>query len=133
MLSVGGLRVRGSPDCSVQVRGREILIQDTLICMGLWTNAVTLTKGGLVKLGTKVVEANFKKHFPATILKAINKKVGTTIVTKYGAKRGGVALGKLIPFGVGVLVGGGFSYLTMKQFASSARNYYSLKSDHKVV
>lgn len=109
------------------LKGREILIQDTLICMGLWTNAVILTKGGLVKLGTKALEANFKKRFPADILKAINKKVGTTILTKYGSKRGGVALGKLIPFGIGVLIGGGFSYLTMKNFGNSARKYFSLK------
>jgi hypothetical protein len=109
-------------------KGRGILIQDTLICMGLWTNALTLTKSGLVKLGTKVVEANFKKKFSGAILAAINRKVGTTILTKYGTKRGGVAVGKLIPFGVGVVVGGGFNYLTMKNFASSTRSYYSLKA-----
>lgn len=111
------------------MKGREMLIQDTLICMGLWTNAITLTKGGLIKLGTKAIEANFKKRFSAEILKAINKKVGTTILTKYGTKRGGVALGKLIPFGVGVVIGGGFSYLTMKNFGNSARSYFSLKSE----
>lgn len=113
------------------LKGREILIQDTLICMGLWTNAITLTKSGLVKLGTKAIEANFKKRFPAEILKAVNKKVGTTVLTKYGTKRGGVAIGKLIPFGVGVVVGGGFSYLTMKNFGNSAQKYFSLKVAHE--
>lgn len=108
-------------------KGRETLIQDSLICMGLWTNALTLTKTGAIKLGTKVVEANFKKRFSAEIFKAINKKVSTTILTKYGTKRGGVVVGKLIPFGVGVIVGGGFSYLTMKNFGGSTRKYYSLK------
>jgi hypothetical protein len=112
------------------LKGRETLIQDTLICMGLWTNALQVTKSGAIKFGTKIVEANFKKHFPAAILKAINKKVGTTVLTKYGTKRGGVALGKLIPFGVGVVVGGGFNYLTMKAFKSHALRYYSLKLDH---
>lgn len=111
------------------MKGREVLIQDTLICMGLWTNAITITKGGLIKLGTKAIEENFKKRFSAEILKAINKKVGTTILTKYGAKRGGVALGKLIPFGVGVVIGGGFSYLTMKNFGNSARSFFALKSE----
>jgi len=95
---------------------REILIQDTLICIGLWTNALSLGKSGALLIGTKVAEANFKKHFPGKILQAINRKVGTTVLTKYGTKRGGVALGELIPFGVGVLVGGGFSYITMKNF-----------------
>jgi hypothetical protein len=109
------------------LKGRDILIQDTLICMGLRTNAVTLTKGGLIKLGTKALEANFKKKFPAEIIKAVNKKVGTTIITKYGTKRGGIAIGKHIPFGVGVIVGGGFNYLTMKNFGNWTRKYFSLK------
>lgn len=97
-------------------RSREMLIQDTLICIGLRTNALSLSKSGVIRIGTKVAEANFKKHFPGKILQAINRKVSTTVLTKYGSKRGGIALGKLIPFGVGVLVGGGFSYITMKNF-----------------
>jgi len=109
------------------IKGRETLIQDALICMGLWTNAISLTKAGTIRLGTKVAGAQFKKKFPAKILQAINKKVGKTILTKYGTKRGGVALGKLIPFGIGVLVGGAFNYITMKKFASSSRKYMSLK------
>ena len=60
-------------------------------------------------------------------------QVGTTILTKYGTKRGGVAIGKLIPFGVGVVVGGGFSYLTMKKFGDSARKYFSLKVRHREI
>lgn len=109
------------------IKGRETLLQDALICMGLWTNALSLTKNGAIRVGTKIAAANFKKRFPATIFKAINQRVGTTIVTKYGTKRGGVAVGKLIPFGVGVLVGGGFNYITMKRFSSASRNYLSLK------
>jgi hypothetical protein len=106
---------------------REMLIQDTLICIGLWTNALSITKAGAIRIGTKVVEANFKKHFPAKILQAINRKVSTTILTKYGTKRGGIALGKLIPFGVGVLVGGGFSYITMKNFKRRTIEYFNAR------
>lgn len=106
---------------------RETLVQDTLICVGLWTNALNMTKTGAVRIGTKVAEANFRRRFPARILQAINRKVGTTVLTKYGAKRGGVAVGKLIPFGVGVLVGGGFSYITMKNFKRRTLEYFSAK------
>ena len=110
-------------------KGREVLLQDTLICMGLWTNALVLTKNGAIKLGSKALQANFKKRFPAKILQAINKKVGTTILTKYGTKRGGVAIGKLIPFGVGVTIGGGFNYLMMKCFKKNSIKYLDLKSN----
>lgn len=109
------------------VRGREVLIQDALICMGLWTNALVLTKGGAIRIGGKIAEASFKRKFPGVVLQRVNRKVGTTILTKYGAKRGGIALGRLIPFGIGVVVGGTFNYVTMRGFASSARRYFSLK------
>lgn len=75
-------------------KGKETLIQDALICMGLWTNALQLTKTGAIRMGTKVVEANFKRRFPASVLMAVNKRVSTTVFTKYGTKRGGVALGR---------------------------------------
>ena len=108
-------------------KGREVSIQDTLICIGLWTNALVLTKAGAIRLGTKALGVAFKKKFPAKILQAINRKVGTTIVTKYGVKRGGLALGRMIPFGVGVGVGAGFNYIVMKAFKQSCIKYFSLK------
>ena len=111
------------------LRGRETLVRDTLICMGLWTKTLRLTKEGAVRIGTKVAEAHFRKRFPAKILQAINKKVGRTILTKYGTKRGGIALGKLIPFGVGAVVGGGFNYLVMRAFKRSCMRYMSLKAE----
>lgn len=113
--------------CIYGFHSRETLIQDTLICIGLWTNALSLTKSGAIRIGKKIAEANFKKHFPAKILQTINRKVSTTVLTKYGTKRGGVALGKLIPFGVGVLIGGGFNYITMKNFKRSSIEYFSTK------
>ncbi len=62
----------------------------------------------------------------------INRKVGTTIFTKYGAKRGGIAVGRLIPFGVGALVGGGFNLATMKKFKRNAINYFSSDNGHQL-
>lgn len=109
------------------IRGRKTLIQDTLICMGLWTGALVLTKAGILRLGKKVANANIKKRLSAKILQAINRKVGTTILTKYGTKRGGVAVGKLIPFGVGMLVGGGFNYITMKAFKKFTCRHFEFK------
>lgn len=114
--------------CIYGFHSRETLIQDTLICIGLWTKALSLTKSRTIRIGTKIAEANFKKHFPGKILQAINRKVTTTVVTKYGTKRGGVALGKLIPFGVGVLVGGGFNYIMMKNFKRRTVDYFTAKT-----
>lgn len=91
--------------------------------LGLWCGVLTLTKEATVRISSKIAIAQFQR-VPAEIFKQINKRVGTTIVTKYGTKRGGIAVGKLVPFGIGALVGGGFNLATMKGFKAAAINYY---------
>lgn len=91
--------------------------------LGLWCGVLSLTKETALRLSTKIAIAQFKR-VPAEIFKKINKRIGVTIVTKYGTKRGGVAVGRLVPFGVGVIVGGGFNLATMKGFKKIAIKYY---------
>lgn len=91
--------------------------------LGVWCGALQVAKEGTKRIGTKVAVAQFKK-VPGEIFKQINKRVGTTILTKYGTKRGGIAVGKLIPFGVGALVGGGFNLATMKAFKAASIRYF---------
>jgi hypothetical protein len=110
------------------IRGREVLIQDTLILIALWSKALVLTKQKIKTIGAKILNNAFKKGVSATFLKSINKKVATTALTKYGTKRGAIAIGKLIPFGVGVAVGGGFNYVTMRSFKKKALGYFSLRT-----
>lgn len=97
--------------------------QDFVRVLGVWCGVLSLGKEATVRVASKVAIAQFKK-VPAEIFKRINQKVGTTIVTKYGTKRGGIAVGRLIPFGVGALVGGGFNLATMKGFKRAAISYY---------
>lgn len=97
--------------------------QDFVRVLGLWCGVLSLGKEATVRVASKVAIAQFKK-VPAEIFKRINQKVGTTIVTKYGTKRGGIALGRVIPFGVGAVIGGGFNLATMKGFKKAAITYY---------
>jgi hypothetical protein len=109
-----------------QIYGRDTdasFNQDFVRVLGLWCGVLTLGKEATVRVGSKVAIAQFKR-VPAAIFTRINQKVGTTIVTKYGTKRGGIALGRLIPFGVGAVVGGGFNLATMKGFKKAAIEYY---------
>jgi hypothetical protein len=49
-----------------------------------------------------------------------NTKLGTTVLTEYGTKRGGVALGRMLPFGLGATIGGGVNFvMTKKRFQNS--------------
>jgi hypothetical protein len=76
-------------------------------------------------VAAKVATAQFNRRVSGEALRRINQRVGTTIVTKYGTKRGGIALGRLIPFGVGAVVGGSFNWVTMRSFANAAKRYYA--------
>lgn len=44
---------------------------------------------------------------PTTTLKQINKVLGRNFVTRYGTRQGIVVLGRVVPFGIGALIGGG--------------------------
>lgn len=98
--------------------------QEFVKILGIWCGVIKVFKDASVRIGTKVAIAQFNKHVSVQVLARINARVGTTIVTKYGTKRGGVAVGKLIPFGVGASIVGTFNYYTMQNFYSSAKKYY---------
>ena len=104
--------------------------QEFVRILGLWCGAIQVSKIATTKIATKVVVVQFNKNISGKILQKINQRVGTTILTKYGSKRGGIAIGKLIPFGVGALVGGSFNYFTMNKFKKSAIDYF--KSDEDI-
>lgn len=98
--------------------------QDFIRILGIWSGVIMAAKKATTKIGTKVAITQFNRHVSGKILQKINQRVGTTIVTKYGVKRGGIAIGKLIPFGVGALVAGTFNYTTMSGFAKATRTHY---------
>jgi len=102
--------------------------QEFLKIMGLWCCVLQPVGEATVRIASKIAVAQFKK-MPAEVFKRINRKVGTTILTKYGTKRGGIAIGKLVPFGVGALVGGGFNLATMKGFKAAALKYFKSDAD----
>ncbi|OCA75438.1 hypothetical protein [Chryseobacterium arthrosphaerae] len=103
--------------------------RDFIYILGIWSGVILSAKVAAEKIGTKVAVAQFNRNVSGKILQKINRRVGTTLVTKWGTKRGGIALGKLIPFGVGVTVGGCFNYYTMSRFSKAAIEHY--KSDHE--
>ncbi|WP_116787709.1 EcsC family protein [Flavobacterium psychrotrophum] len=93
------------------------------VVLGLWSGVVVPEKAGLA-LGDKITVEHFNQHITDRIRNRMNQKIGRKLVVKYGAKRGGVALGTLIPFGIGAAVGGVFNYTTMSKFSEAAENYF---------
>ncbi|EFC82855.1 TerD family protein [Parafrankia sp. EUN1f] len=46
------------------------------------------------------------RGIPQAKINAINRVLGPHFVTKYGAKKGVIVLGKVVPFGIGAVIGG---------------------------
>lgn len=115
--------------------GRDIessFNQEFVKTLGLWCGVLTPAKEATLRIASKVAVARFKS-VPGKVFQKINQRVGTTILTKYGTKRGGIAVGRLIPFGIGALVGGGFNLATMKGFKVAAIRHFRMKDDTVLV
>ncbi|WP_164711097.1 EcsC family protein [Euzebya pacifica] len=91
--------VHGQDPAEEQVRSA------LLLCL-LGNTAAEAAKKVGVQIGQKVA-MNAIKKLPIEVLRAINKKIGFMLLTKYGSKRGVIVLAKGVPV-VGGAVGGGF-------------------------
>jgi len=107
--------------------------KEFITVLGIWSGVIIAAKEAVKRVGTKVAVVQFNKNVTGKIIQKINSKVGTTLFTKYGTKRGGIALGKLIPFGVGAAITGTFNYNTMKRFGKSAISYYGDNNEDFVI
>ena len=58
-------------------------------------------------------------------LRRINTSLATKVVTKYGSRRSVLAVGKLLPFGVGAVVGGTANYGLIRVVGSQANRFFS--------
>ena len=63
-------------------------------------------------------------RIPAETLRAINRALGRTVVTRYGTKRGAVALGRALPFGIGAAIGGTANYAFARAVARQATLFF---------
>jgi hypothetical protein len=98
--------------------------EELIIVWGVETGAIVPAKEAIKRVGTKVAIKQFDKRVSGAVFTRINQKLGTTVFTKWGTKRGGIALGRLIPIGVGTAVGGGMNYLAARSFGAACLKYY---------
>jgi len=71
-------------------------------------------------LGRKAVQ-----RVPRSVLQSINTAAGRTLVTKYGTRRGVVALGRAVPFGIGALIGGTANYTGIRLLGRHANKFFN--------
>lgn len=93
------------------------------VVLGIWAGVVVPEKAAYAK-GDKIEAGHFDKHITDRIRNRMRQKIARKLATEYGSKRGGAALGRLIPFGVGAIVGGYFNYTTLQKFGKAADDYF---------
>lgn len=99
-------------------------VDELLVVAGLQSGLVLPAREAGKRVGTKIAAAQFNRHVSGAMLRKINTKLGTTVVTKYGTKRGGVALGRMLPFGVGATIGGSVNFVMTRSFGRAILRYY---------
>ena len=62
---------------------------------------------------------------PAESLRQLNRAIAANLVTRYGARRGAVALSRLVPFGVGAALGYGLNAYIVKSTARHAHEFFA--------
>ena len=71
------------------------------------------------------------KSIPASVVRRVNAAMARSIATRYGTRRGAVALGSAIPFGVGALIGGTANWWGTRRLSKHADKFFrSLPYSH---
>ena len=63
-------------------------------------------------------------RIPAGVLRAINRKLGRSVLTRFGARRGVITLGRVLPFGIGAAVGGSANYMSVQAIGRHADSFF---------
>ncbi|GAA3851563.1 EcsC family protein [Saccharothrix violaceirubra] len=112
------------------VRGHDLESDEvrTAILVCLLGNAGTeLLKKAGIRVGAKLT-MNLIERVPAHLIREINKRVGFTLLAKYGTSRASITLAKGVPL-VGGVIGGGFDAVTTRAVGAFAHRFFSERAD----
>lgn len=65
------------------------------------------------------------RRIPLTTLQTANRLMGRALVRRYGTRRGAIAIGRLLPIGVGAAIGGTANYLAIRSLARNADAFFA--------
>lgn len=61
---------------------------------------------------------------PLEVLERVNANIGANLLSKFGSRRGAIAVGRVLPFGVGAVIGGGANYAMVRSLSRNADNFF---------
>lgn len=73
----------------------------------------------------KGMGARATARIPVEVLQRMNRRVGRTLVTKYGTRRGAIALGRALPLGIGAVIGGVGNYGLIRVIGGQADAFFT--------
>ncbi|QFZ17503.1 EcsC family protein [Saccharothrix syringae] len=116
------------------VHGHDLESEDvqTAILVCLLGNAGTevLKKAG-IKAGAKLT-MNLIRKIPEQLIREINKRIGFTLLAKYGTTKATVTLAKGVPL-VGGVIGGTFDAVTTRAVGAFAARFFTEREDAPAV
>lgn len=65
------------------------------------------------------------RQIPVTTLQTANRLMSRMFVKRYGTKRGLIALGRMLPIGIGAAIGGSANYLSIRTLARHADQFFA--------
>jgi hypothetical protein len=66
-----------------------------------------------------------ERRIPLATLQTANRLMGRRLLRHYGSRRGVAALGRLVPLGLGALIGGTTNYVAVRTLAKSADEFFT--------
>ncbi|MBY8851107.1 EcsC family protein [Saccharothrix longispora] len=97
-----------------------------MVCMLGNAGTDVLKKAG-IRAGSNLTMALIKK-IPEQLIKEINKRIGFTLLAKYGTSRATVTLAKGVPL-VGGVIGGTFDAVTTRAVGAFAARFFTADDD----
>ncbi len=72
-----------------------------------------------------VAPAGGERRIPLATLQTANRVMGRRLLRRYGTRRGVAALGRLVPLGIGAVIGGTTNYMAVRALARSADEFFT--------
>lgn len=98
---------------------------ELMIIWGLTAGLLVPTREVTKVVGEKVTVNLVNRYVTRDVLNYLNRMIGAYVFTRYGTQRGVIALGRVIPFGIGAAIGGGMNYASTRAFARSVVRFYN--------
>lgn len=86
---------------------------------------VNVTETHAIEIAGDAVGGGAGQMATIDALRRINTTLVGHVLKKWGTRRGATTVGKLLPFGVGAVVGGGANFMMIREFAKQADRFFA--------